>query len=121
MEAKRIDIKTEDGRRLDFQKIRKMTGVNAKELGKIAGVSARTIETSKQRSATDKKFNQLIYALKLLAPLCDEDEQRMASWFIEPQVYWHGTSVLDMFQAGLGNGVIELLEAEDNGEALTGS
>lgn len=105
---------------IDFNKLRRMVGANQLEIAQILGVSEATIKANKGSVASDKKANPLAYALQLLAPLCEGDENLMRAWFVGAKVYWSGLSPLDMFALQKGDQVIETLKAMTEGEAPLG-
>lgn len=115
-----LDIYNEKSQ-LDLVKLRKVTGAKQDQLADILGVSIATIKANKGSSSTVKKAKDLIYVLKLLARLCDNQQDKMKAWFLDPKVYWGGLTPLDMFILKRGEAVVETLKAVKEGEALIGS
>ncbi len=109
-----------DKMHIDFNKLRRMVGANQGEIARILGLSEATIKANKGSVASDKKANPLTYALQLLAPLCDADEDLMRAWFVGAKVYWSGLSPLEMFALQKGDQVIETLKAMTEGEGFVG-
>ncbi len=115
-----LDIYNEKSQ-IDLSKLRKVTGAKQQELAEMLGLSIETIKANKGSAATVKKAKPLIYALKLLAKLCDNSSDKMRAWFLDPKVYWGGLTPLDMFILKRGEAVVETLKAIKEGEALIGS
>lgn len=113
-----IDIYNDESH-IDFKRLRSFTGADVKQLSHILGVGVSTIKNNKPNTKTDQKAKDLVYALKLLARLCHNDENKMRQWFVDPKVYWGGVSPIDMFELGKAKAVISTLEAKFEAESLT--
>jgi hypothetical protein len=115
-----VDIYNEDSH-VDLRKIMKIIGATDEELASLLEVKVPTVKAHNGSIKTDKKAQQLVYALELLSPLCKDGTKKMRTWFIGPKVYWGGLSPLDMFLAKKGAAVTDILRAMSEGEAGVGS
>jgi hypothetical protein len=115
-----VDIYNEDSH-VDLRKIMKIIGATDEELASLLELKVPTVKANHGSIKTDKKAQPLVYALELLAPLCNGDTKKMCAWFIGPKVYWGGLSPLDMFLAKKGAAVTDALRAMSEGEAGVGS
>ena len=115
-----LDIYNEQ-RHVDLKKLREAIGADQIEFATIAEMAVATVKANRGSVGTDKKVKNLVYALKLLAPLCKNDPNRIRAWFTDPKVFWGGLTPLEMFSMKKSKGVIETLESYTDGEAAVGS
>lgn len=111
----------DEKKHVDLKKLREAIGADPVEFATIAEIGLATVKANKGSANTDKKVQKLVNALKLLAPLCKNDPERIRAWFTDPKVYWGGLSPLEMFSFKKSKGVIETLKSYSDGEASVGS
>lgn len=122
MDELHLDIFTAE-HHLEPKALKEVLGIDYDQLAKIADskVSKSVLEKNQGSARIDAKYKTIIYMLKLISPLCDNDPNKIRSWFIQPKTYWYGTSPLECFLMERPEAVIKELESKYKGEALTGS
>lgn len=105
------------GDRLDLKKLADYLGFSVQQMATIAGVDRNTVYRSRTSDKVLGSLKPLIYAVKLLLELTEDNIIEVRRWFKEPLTQWRGLSPLDCLLEGKIDAVVQLVERISYGDS----
>lgn len=98
------------GSDLSLKKVAELMRLSNAELATIIQCNVRTVERDRPSAKIRESINPIIYILKMLWELTNEDTQAIQRWLHTPLIEWRGISPRDCLMKDNLDAVVNLVE-----------